>query len=448
MKRLHLCHAFFSAAFLIMISLPIHARIAIINIPPDGCSSGPKIARSFKNPCIDFHGQTGSVACGKTRNRGRIPQMFDALNKKAWNMNRVAMPLMMIVLALGLSCANLPKRQIAATGVVKTASTIRFTGYTTTVEIKGSPEEVGKYLLDPKNLFVSGFKYNKLNYELPSPKILEREGDTFYYYLTFAGLRTHMMGILTTYKPGEEVAIFFTDPERGVLADLHLYMEPFQGGTKVRLTYENEDVSPGLQEIQETLNVHELLAQFLEWAIARGQQHFDPSLKPEDLLKKGIRGEFYDPIYDAYKETIWIQAPPKKVYEFLTGSALKKYDAEYGSWMGKLFFNDGHGPIPAKINTGGININLIGYPGQSTRGGKPGYHSTGFLVSSTGMIAKPQVTVKAKNGGTELTINYIISSSKVDPSDLYGLAKLETQLPMPIEKFLLGVKQDLEGGGK
>jgi hypothetical protein len=358
---------------------------------------------------------------------------------------KIILPTLLIMAA---DCAHLPQKPSASTGVVKTASTIRFTGYTTTVEIKGSPEEVGKYLLDPGNLFVSGFKYNKLKYEIPSPKILEREGDTFYYYLSFAGLRTHMMGILTTYKPGEEVAIFFTDPERGVLADLHLYLEPFQGGTKVRLTYENEDVSPGLQEIQETLNVHELLAQFLEWAIAEGQHHFNPSLKPEDLLKKGIRGEFYDPIYDAYKETIWIQAPPKKVYEYLSDPALKKYDAEYGSWMGKLFFNDGKGPVPAKINTEGINLDLIGYPGQSVRGGNYGYHSTCFLISRSGVIAKPQVTVKAKNGGTELTINYLISSSKVDPSDLYGLAMLETQLPSPIEKFLVAVKRDMEGGGK
>ena len=31
---------------------------------------------------------------------------------------------------------------------------------------------------------------------------------------------------------------------------------------------------------------------------------------------------------------------------------------------------------------------------------------------------------------------------------LYGVAMLETQLPVPIEKFLVSVKQDMEGGGK
>ena len=264
------------------------------------------------------------------------------------------------LLLIMAGCAHLPKKEAVSAGVVKTASTIRFTGYTTTVEIKGSPEEVGKYLLEPKNLL--GFKSNVIKYEIPTNKIFKSVGDTYNYFLTFAALRMKMIAILVTYNAGEEVAIFFTG-ENGVLADLHLYLEPFQGGTKVRLKYENEDISPGLQEMQETLNVHELTAQFFKWAVAKGQQHFDPSLKPEDLLKKGIRGEFYDPIYDAYKETIWIQVPPKKVYEYLTGPGLEKYDAEYGSWMGKLFFNTGNGPIPAKINTHGIKLELTGFPG-------------------------------------------------------------------------------------
>ena len=53
--------------------------------------------------------------------------------------NKLLIPLAMLLI-FSLGCAHLPKKEI--TGVTKQASSIRFTGYTTTVEIKGSPEEV------------------------------------------------------------------------------------------------------------------------------------------------------------------------------------------------------------------------------------------------------------------------------------------------------------------
>jgi hypothetical protein len=258
-----------------------------------------------------------------------------------------------------------------------------------------------------------------------------------------------MIAILVNYKPGSEIWYFFTG-ENGVLADLKLQFEPFQGGTKVHLKYENEDLSPGLQEVQESLNTKEMMAQAMEWGIAKGQQHFDPSISPDDLLKEGIRGEFYDPIYDAFKASIWINAPPKKVYEYIQAAGMKKYEKEYGSWMGKLFFTRDKGPIPARIDTDGINLGLTGFPALSTYGrGKRGYHSTGYLMpASHSFITKNQVTVKAKKGGTELTVNYLVSSSRVISTELYDLAVLETQLPAPVDRFLQSVKQDMEGGQK
>jgi len=356
--------------------------------------------------------------------------------------------LVMILLAplvFAAGCAHLPKKESA--GIERQSYTIRFTGYETTVEIKGTPEAVGKYLLQPKNFL--NYKTNRIKFELSSPKMLEQEGDTVGYAITFAGVKMPMLAILVNHKPGREIWYFFTG-ENGVLADLKLYLEPFQGGTKVHLKYENEDLSPGLQEIQETLNMKEMMATAMEWAIAKGQQNFDPALKPEELLKEGIRGEFVDPIYDAYKASIWINAPPKKVYEYINGPGVKKYDAEYGSWMGKLFFRDDKGPFPAKINTDDIDLDLIGFPALSTYGrGKRGYHSTGYLMpASHSFITKNQITVKGSGGGTELSINYLISSSRVVSTELYDLAIMETKLPEPVDRFLQNIKQDMEGGQK
>ena len=93
---------------------------------------------------------------------------------------------------------------------------------------------------------------------------------------------------------------------------------------------------------------------------------------------------------------------------------------------------------------------MIGFPALSTYGrGGAGYHSTGYLMpQSHSFVTKNQITIKGSQGGSELTINYLVSSSRVVSTELYDLALLETNLPAPIEKFLLGVKQDVEGGKK
>jgi len=209
-----------------------------------------------------------------------------------------------------------------------------------------------------------------------------------------------MMAILTNYKPGEEIWYFFAG-ERGVISDLRLELKPFENGTKVTLKYENEDLSPGLQEVQESLNLREVMAAAFEQAVADGQKYFDPTLDPERLLKEGIRGEFYEPLYDAYLEKVWIAAPPKKVFEYLTGPALEKYPADWGESFGRVFFRQDRGPLEARMNAGDMVLEFVGFPGQSQYGTRPrGYHSTAYLISaSRSYISKFQVTVKGKAGG-------------------------------------------------
>ena len=96
--------------------------------------------------------------------------------------------LVMIFLALLLfaaGCAHLPKKEPA--GVKRQPYTVRFIGYETTVEINGSPEEVGKYMLQPKNYL--NYKTNRVKFEISSPKMLEQMGDTIGYTITFSCIK-------------------------------------------------------------------------------------------------------------------------------------------------------------------------------------------------------------------------------------------------------------------
>jgi hypothetical protein len=335
-------------------------------------------------------------------------------------------------------------RNNAPEGIERENYTVRFISYETTVEVKGAPEEVGKYLLKPKNFL--NYQTDTARWESNSDKMLEQAGDTVGYTIVSGKVRTPMIGILVNYEPGAEVWYFFTG-ESGVLADLKLHLEPFQSGSKLRLKYEDE-VFSSAQDIEENQKTRELTAKVFEMMIAKIQQHFDPSQKPEELLKEGIRGEFADPIYDAYRASIRINASPKKIHEYLRGPALQKYQKEYGDWMGKLFFRSEPGPFPAKIATDDIKQDLVGFPALSTSGLlKGGYHSTGYLMpKSASFITKNQITIKAEKGGSVLSINFLISSNRVDSADMYELAVMETKLPAPVDRFLQGVKQDLEGG--
>jgi hypothetical protein len=70
------------------------------------------------------------------------------------------------------------------------------------------------------------------------------------------------------------------------------------------------------------------------------------------------------------------------------------------------------------------------------------------MSQSQSFITKNQITINRSRGGSELSINYLVSASRVISTELYDQALLETNLPGPIDRFLLGVKQDLEGGKK
>ena len=255
--------------------------------------------------------------------------------------------LLLVPAWLAASCAHLPKK--VSPGIERKSYTVRFVKYETTVEIKGTPEEVGRYMLQPRNFL--NYETKTARWESASPKILEQVGDTVGYTITTEGkIKIPMIGILVDNKPGSEIWYFFTGAN-GVLADLKLYLEPFQGHTKLRLKYEDEVLGTAAPDTPEKQEMRQRIAQIFEMIMAKVQQHFDPSLKPEELLKEGLRGKFSDPLYDAYQAGIWINASPRKVYEYISGPGLKKYDAEYGSWMGKLFFHSGRGPFPAETLT-------------------------------------------------------------------------------------------------
>ncbi len=342
----------------------------------------------------------------------------------------------MICLAIISSCAHLGKEE--KPGLVQhESSSVRCLGYKMTVRAKTSPQEIEQYLLNPDNLSAKTGAYE---FAKVSGGKMEKLGDTVKFKFEVAGLSFPLKFTLVNWIPGEEI-LYLGQADIGVMGFLRFKFKKMEDGTKVTLTYGQEDTKSFLGELSDVVNITEAMAKLFEVEVAQGQAYFDPSLKPEQLLEQGMRGEFYDSFFQYYKVSVWINASPKKVNSYIldpkTWEAWKeKFGHDFGPCVGREY----SGPCRARLKILGVDYEFNSFMLSF----KNADHSISYWVSDQ-IIARSQLLMKPEQGGCRFTAIYTMELPPAISQEGGGLLVSMLQLPKYLEQLLIDIKNGSEG---
>jgi len=352
-------------------------------------------------------------------------------------MNKIKLLAVIACVASCLNCAHLKKKQAPQALVQHRSSTVRFIGYKLAVRTKASPQEVEEYLLNPANIEAKAGAYE---FKMVSQNKLEKLGDDASFKFEVAGLSFPLKFTMVYRKPGEEIW-WLGQADIGVMGFLRFKYKEMEGGTRLDLTYENEDPDTFVGGLTEAINLQEAIVRLLEVEIAKGQEYFDPSMKVEELLEKGLRGQFYDSFFQTYEASIRINASPKKVSEYLydpqTRLILKE---KYGLDFGSCFFTGEPGPCPAKLKVMGLEYDFDCFPAAHNYG----KNISAYWVSRL-LIARVNMSIKPEKGGSRLTMAYEMELPSRISQEGGSLLMSVMAVPDYLEKDLIVIKNDLEG---
>ena len=343
--------------------------------------------------------------------------------------------LLMVLLIAG--CALFKKKQGQPT-VEHRSISVPVVGYKTTIKIKASPEQVDQYLREAKSLEADAGTY-KL--KILSKKKIEKVGDSLEGKGVIGGLSIPGQFMLVYYQPKEEIW-YAGKGELGRKGVMKFGLTEVEGGTKVTIKFEVEENKAVLTKSGgQLINFSKAMSKILEKAIARGQVHFDPSLKVEELLEKGERGEFYHTFYQEHQLSIGINAPLKTVSKFLTDPKnWKAYQEKYNLEFSSCLVTGKESPCPVKVKFWGISYEFNSFPLDY----KYGENLSAYWVHKL-IIARIQIGLKSELNGTRSSVSYTTELPGAFSPESAALLMNLMQLPNYLEKILLNLKNDLEG---
>jgi len=356
--------------------------------------------------------------------------------KKA--MKKTLAIIMGVIFLFGAHCAHLRKKP--STGVEHQSATARFIGYKVTVRVKATPRQVEEYLLKPENLTAKAGIYEL---EMASKNQTMRMGEACHFKFKVAKMSFPCNFTLVYLKPGEELW-FLGQADIGVMGLIRFHYKAMEGGTRIVVNYENEDPDTVVGGLAEAVNLPEAIVRLIEVEVAKGQEHFDPSVPVSELLKKGLRGEFYDAFFQSHQASVWLNAPPHKVQEYL-------YDPQ--SWVllrekyemfdfGPCFINGDPGPCPVRVKIRGMTFDFDSFPAPS----KYGENLSAYWVNRMGIV-RVNFTLKPEQGGTRFSFADMLELPSGITEEGGNLMMTIMQVPATVEKVLLGVKNEIEGTG-
>lgn len=346
-------------------------------------------------------------------------------------MRRVACAAIVGLLTLGLGCAK--KMTTGESSIIGAESlTKRFRGYRTAVEIKAPVAELEKLLLDPRILQMN---MSLMRMEFLSGDNFSRLGDRAEYNISSLGLNFRVRAILVHYEPQKE--IWYTGQGGTAIMLFRFGMEELGEGTRLNLSCEIlEEGGPDFQQLAQLIDIYKLIAQGFEGAAANLQVRFDPSLSKDALLARGLRGEFFEAFYVGHKLEMQIEAAPERVFQVFTTPAFwRGFEEETGSLVSPCFYElrpgSNTGVCPVEIELFGDHFTLDTI--LSAHSFEKRYFNYFFWGDSRFQFAMNPTD----QGGTRLSVFYLMPSSKLTDPALFNLAVNFGRIPEQIKKKVL-----------
>ena len=353
-------------------------------------------------------------------------------------MKRIIITALILVMFSGLGC--IPRKKKQGEGLVEQKfSNLHFVGYKATFKVAAGPAQIDEYLLDLKNLDVETGGYR---IRMDSKSRVEKFGDSVNAKMEILNVSIPGKFILTYHEPGKEICYVYY-AKFGITGIVRFSLKEVGNATKVSAKFELEDINPFFSELSQAVNVPEMLGKLMDAGIARAQSQFDPSFQPEELPSKGFRGEIIDSLFQAGESSIWINASPKKVFQYLTDPQnAKVYNDKYGFGFAYCMDESAGDVCPFKIKMLGTEYELNSFRAARTRG-----ESGTYYWVSKALLARIIYTVKPERMGTRLGLAYMVELPPSISEQGGDLILNVLQAPKALETMMTDIKASIEGTG-
>jgi len=350
-------------------------------------------------------------------------------------MKKTVLSIVILLLAISQSSAGLKKTPESAQ---HQKTDVIFIGYKTTVKVNANIAEVEKYALDIQNLSI---KTRGHSMDIRAKGLMEKVGDRADFLERIYGVPYPGTFVLAYWKPGEEVwYLSLLGPEQ--ISLLRLECKPIPGGSRVTIKYELQQAKNLKYRLSEVVNIQKVMAKLIDNEIVQLQKHFDPSVKPEELLGKEKLGEFYNAFYQGEQISIQINASKEKTEKYLTNpKTWQAWKDQYGHDFGQCMSDGKPGQCPVSVRVLGQDIKADSFAGTF----KPGTYSSAYWVAKP-VVVGIGASLKPRQGGTKLTVQYMIDAPYESPTQQSDLMMTMLQVPQTIEQFLNSIKKDIEAG--
>ena len=189
--------------------------------------------------------------------------------------------------------------------VAQTSYTLRLMGYEQTITIRTSPAELSAFLNDPANassLFSSALD-TQSGQAIPPDQPPPGLGGCLPAPVKLLGMEIPGWLILVRVQEHQLLWIVWDNP---YLFQVQRWQSwPVEEGTRLTLKIDSEIPQQGwLGWAVRIFNFESLSRQVfkgVDLMLARIQDHFDPSLKAEDLVAVGLRGDYYEAFMQAHE---------------------------------------------------------------------------------------------------------------------------------------------------
>ena len=335
---------------------------------------------------------------------------------------------------LSFSCAKKSKNVPGA--AEHQSYNIKFWGFKTSAKVKASPEEVEKYMGGPTNLVRSA---GTVKLKIISGDRFDKKGDSVVFQGQLMGTPMTIQVWLMVHVPGKE-KMFVCLLNDSIMGFVRYRLTKLEDGTKVETEFEIEQTNPLLSGVFEILNLNETALKIQNESLVRMQKYFEPGMSDEALGSAKNKGEAIDKPYQAHQISLFINASPEKVAEYVASPEFNemlrsRYNLDFGNAL-----------IDRKTGIYNLNLNFLGAKTSPEVLVCSYQFQEHIFVYWLGKInSRIQFFFKPESGGTELIIAYTLEPPSSFGGDLTQILMNTVNIPNMLEQVMLEIKGKLEG---
>lgn len=332
-------------------------------------------------------------------------------------------------------------------GVESDSYAVRVVGYEQTVTIRATPHELSEFLNDPEksqNAIITGMGAEDEG-EYYKPTEPTRTGTVFPADIKLMGLEIPAQ--LVCLKVVEDKSIWLLLDNPYLFHGQRWESEAIKEGTRLTVTFDTEVPRKGmLRSLVETLGFMGLFREFfggIDLMLAKIQANFDPSLDPDSLVAKGLRGEYYENLFQAYESRTWIDAPPEQILDWV----MDPDNAE--TFLGELkvdrkYFEEFHSVPPGQVVYGDAFLDFGILKTDIDLFTVRKENSVRVYFLALGRMGYLEMEALPEAGGSMTTSRLMVESIKSLGQENFDLLIFLTGIPQMLEERLIKIKQAVE----